>query len=74
MNYNTAAQVIETLTKINSNKSLLIEKLEEYIAFLGINIDSHIVYLLTHGIVISKEEIEKGNQLRKEIEDLKSQL
>ena len=50
----------------------LIAKQEEYIKFLGDQIDRFAAYLFIHGQKCSTEDFEKGKELRTEITRLKS--
>lgn len=52
-------------------KDKLIEKLEEYIQLLNEEIDSMAVIAWVHGWRSRRERIEKGELLRREIEELK---
>lgn len=56
------------------NKDKLIEKLEEYIKFLANDIGKNASFLHIHGMMASKEDFEKGKQLRSEIASLKQEI
>ena len=59
---------------INNQSSLsgsYIDKLEKYIEFLTETGKSDAVFLAVHGQIYSQEDIDKGEQLRDEISELK---
>lgn len=49
----------------------IIAKQDEYIEYLGSHIKDNALFLHSHGIMISKEEFEKGRTLREELARLK---
>ena len=56
------------------NLHLLIKKQDEYIKFLGKELEDNAVFLHMHGMECPREVYEQGVEYRKEIEELRAKL
>lgn len=52
----------------------LVKTLEEYVEFIGSELNKFVVFAHTHGVSSSKENIKKGQQYRDKIRFLKDDI
>ena len=59
---------------VHGEAACYIAKLEEYVEFLTVTNEKNAVFLLVHGMGDSTKDIDKGQTLRKEIDELRKTI